>query len=345
MLNNSAFDIVIGLVFIYLLYSLLGSLLQEIIATNIGLRGYVLKKAIQRMLDDNGSTSMCEQFYQHPLIKYLGADTLLLSKLPSYMDKVSFSKVVIDLLRGDDFAMKTKEELKAKIHQSLEEGKTSWGGIVIQNETLKQIQSLWNEAEADVDKFKELLEQWFEQMMMRSTGWYKRYTQLILFGIGIGISVAFNVDTLKIAKNLQENPELRQQIVNRADAFVKNHPNLKVELETNKKNIDSLTSITAVSKDSLKEVAETRYVALQALSDSLTKQASELVMNDIQSSQEILAIGWKGGFCKNFTLASLLGWLISALAISMGAPFWFDLLNKVMKLRSAVATGEKESKK
>jgi hypothetical protein len=30
----------------------------------------------------------------------------------------------------------------------------------------------------------------------------------------------------------------------------------------------------------------------------------------------------------------LLGWLISGLAIAMGAPFWFDLLSKIMNVRN-----------
>jgi hypothetical protein len=31
----------------------------------------------------------------------------------------------------------------------------------------------------------------------------------------------------------------------------------------------------------------------------------------------------------------LLGWLLTALAISLGAPFWFDLLKKVINIRGA----------
>ena len=30
---------------------------------------------------------------------------------------------------------------------------------------------------------------------------------------------------------------------------------------------------------------------------------------------------------------NILGWLITALAVSLGAPFWFDLLNRLVKLR------------
>jgi len=37
----------------------------------------------------------------------------------------------------------------------------------------------------------------------------------------------------------------------------------------------------------------------------------------------------------------LLGWLLTAGAISLGAPFWFDLLNKFMVIRSTVKPFEK----
>lgn len=36
-----------------------------------------------------------------------------------------------------------------------------------------------------------------------------------------------------------------------------------------------------------------------------------------------------------------LGWLITAVAISLGAPFWFDMLNKIMVVRSTVKPREK----
>ena len=37
----------------------------------------------------------------------------------------------------------------------------------------------------------------------------------------------------------------------------------------------------------------------------------------------------------------LFGWLLTALAISLGAPFWFDILNKIIVIRSTVKPKEK----
>ncbi len=40
-------------------------------------------------------------------------------------------------------------------------------------------------------------------------------------------------------------------------------------------------------------------------------------------------------------VAPILGWLLTAFAASMGAPFWFDVLNKVMEIRSTIKPKEK----
>jgi hypothetical protein len=37
----------------------------------------------------------------------------------------------------------------------------------------------------------------------------------------------------------------------------------------------------------------------------------------------------------------LFGWILTAFALSFGAPFWFDTLNKIMVIRSTVKPREK----
>src|SRR4051794_32539441 len=109
MFDNVAFEVVIGLVFIYLLYSLLITIIGEIISTACGIRQRLLRIAIERMFNDGYYTkkeraqkkhtniikSMClsvkgwarkvllyepkefkasfaGRFYEYPAIKYLG---------------------------------------------------------------------------------------------------------------------------------------------------------------------------------------------------------------------------------------------------------------------------------
>jgi hypothetical protein len=43
-------------------------------------------------------------------------------------------------------------------------------------------------------------------------------------------------------------------------------------------------------------------------------------------------------------LARLLGWMLTILAISLGAPFWFDMLNKLVNVRSAGKSPDEAAK-
>ena len=95
----------------------------------------------------------------------------------------------------------------------------------------------------------------------------------------------------------------------------------------------------------------------------LEQRAELLVKGDISKLNGVLGLGWsnmlkshqynvpKNGKWDNVPhsiqyiyewlvvifkwLVTCIGWLITALALSLGAPFWFDLLNKLMKLRSS----------
>jgi hypothetical protein len=40
----------------------------------------------------------------------------------------------------------------------------------------------------------------------------------------------------------------------------------------------------------------------------------------------------------------IIGWLLTIFAISLGAPFWFDVLNRFMNLRSAGKSPEEKGK-
>jgi hypothetical protein len=388
-LNNSALEVVIGLAFIYLLYSLLGTFLQEIIATNIGLRGWILKKAIKRMLDDDNAThrkyskrikilidkckkldaiwnsrnsknkaeekisnhlaeameilekskiaispsskNMSDVFYQHPLIKYFYTGSLfglIGFRRPAYISKETFSKVVVDLLRGEN--VKPGNSYRDTLQNSLTTGRIKWmEDIRIERETLSYLVSIWADTQGDVQKFQGSLELWFTEMMERTTGWYKRYTQLILLIVGLIIAIGFNVDTLKIVSGLQ-NPKVREKVISQATEFTKAHPTLDQELQKIKTE--------SKSPEDLFNVDTSYYRKSKELRERLYKQALDNEKDDIGNVNNLLAIGWHGKFFgKDYCKYSIVGWILTALAISLGASFWFDLLNRIMKLRGSVA--------
>lgn len=383
MTGSAIIDVVIGLVFFYLIYSLLATIIQEITATFWEFRSKMLERAIRRMLLDDDSHNnnrvvsvwklffanketdtlkqqmisrkaksrevsqedeqLMEQgffasFYHHPLIKYLGESRK--GAKPSYLSPDSFAKVILDLLQGKD--LNPGENISDKINTALNGGFTNWefdfGTSKIPPQTLSFIRSLWVDAKGDVAKFRSLLEHWFDDTMERTTGWYKKHTQLVLLCIGFLLSVGFNLDTFKVVNQLNTDPKLRAEVVQQAQSFLQQHPDLPNELATQKKEINvKFKADSTTNKDSLSKAAELAYQQNKATRDTLLARASTLLNGDISKLQKGLALGpaeYSGGWP---FLKMLIGWLITALAISLGAPFWFDILNRVMQLRSSVS--------
>ena len=357
MFNSPVLDVVIGLVFIYLLYSLLATVIQELWASLSGLRASILEKGISRMLDDNfvkpgllnkiisgilgivkakpkpdpkGKVdeekeqvdALSVEFYKHPLIKYLGENTFY-SK-PSYLTAQNFSKVFIDLLRGAD-AM-PGQDFKPLIQGALTNGITKWGNVKISSETLSYLKTIWADSQGDVDKFRGSLEQWFDDTMERASGWYKRRTQLYLCIIGLILAGSFNIDTISIAGKLAHDPRLAAQMANNASIFIQNHQELGKQL-------------ASAQQDSPKPDAKKVQADMSKMlekSTGLLDSAYSMSNRNIAEVNQVMGLGWSAAD-DNFGWLSIPGWLITALAISLGAPFWFDLLNKLMKLRSSVA--------
>ena len=164
--------------------------------------------------------------------------------------------------------------------------------------------------------------------------------------------MAFNVDAVRIAGKLSKDPALREQLVKQADTYVKAHPDLSARLQKVKKQVADSSGRTAAAAD-LKKTRDSLQTMLH-VQDSLLARATEMVQDDIGKVNGLLGLGYRpfhGGFCATVKRLACgffsphgfkrtIGWFITALAISLGAPFWFDLLNKLMQLRGAVKSGD-----
>jgi hypothetical protein len=357
MFNSVVLDVVIGLIFIFLLYSLLATIIQELIATMIGMRSRILLKGIRRMLDDEGGTAnISTAFYNHPLIKYLGGKRW--QKKPPYMSAQNFSKVMIDLLRGKNVNL--DENIATHIQKALDEANIKWGdkATKIETETLSYLKSIWIDAQGDVEKYKLLLEQWFDDTMQCASTWYKKQVKLILFIIGFSLAIIFNINTIAIVKKLSTNPKLAEQLVSNATVFINTHKELAVELQAKKDRAqaNAATNDTTANTDSTKQLHPVKlsntqldsineYILTQ--STKLMDSANAMIQTDIKNSNELLGLGWRNSkdefsVSDHFYGSSIIGWLITALAISLGAPFWFDLLSKLMSVRGAEKVADKK---
>ena len=146
MTGNVALDVVIGLVFIYSLYSLLTTTLVELIATYFQLRARNLAKGIRRMLNDNGKEVLAQKFYDTPLIKYMASGLWRMYNKPSYLQSRNFSKALIHILRNEASSGATPVE---KIKSALKSYENTQTG--------KFLADLLEDAENDIQKFNDAL--------------------------------------------------------------------------------------------------------------------------------------------------------------------------------------------
>ncbi len=165
------------------------------------------------------------------------------------------------------------------------------------------------DAAGDVDKLRATLEKWFDDSMDRVSGVYKRWAHRLLFAIGLLLAVILNLDTIAIAKSLADSAQARTAMTELARAVVDQNPG----------GVD--------------KVDPTPYLKqLQAM--PLPIGWSEPPWTKLEKLTQPGGLTWA-------PVWTLIGWLITAAAASLGGPFWFDLIGKVMNPRG---TGQKPAR-
>jgi hypothetical protein len=354
-----ALDVAIGLSFIFLLLSLVASTVQELIANVLSLRAKVLERGLRNMLADStpapaGSAAaqnpadkepardLLYNVYVHPLIRSLyrgswfpaGRTTLKphdgtedatdeLKKhvaeiektakhirLPSYISPRSFALALIDtiapdlVVTNDDGTAKAPEDVISKTREAITT-------LNIPGGVKHRLLALLDDARGDIDTFRRNVEAWFDDTMARVSGWYKRRAQIIIVVLAVIITAALNANALTIGERLWRDPTLRATLVQQAAQ----KGTAPTQGDAQQKLKDAIDNVEAIKKAGVPfGWAQTK------------KQADDPQHIDFNSVG-----GWA---------TWLGGWLLMILAISLGAPFWFDTLSRLSRLRG---TGKPET--
>ncbi len=293
MFGSNVLEIVIGLIFIYVLLSLFCTTVTELIARFFALRSLTLEEGIKNMLAGSGEgKEIAEAFYCHPLISKMGLrDKGLLPQnkkgMPSYLSSNYFALALYDTLFPGDPEMGpiTVKNVRETISTFPEEVK-------------RPLLALLDEANNDLTNFRKGIENWFDELMQRIDGWYRRKTQVITIIVAIIVSVIFNADTIMMANSLHNNATLRNAVVAAAGQ-------LDADNEETTVNLSELQS----------ELLGTGIIGWLPVSD------------EYDDPREYPASPG------NFAFKSI-GLLLTAGLVSLGAPFWFDILNKVSNIRA-----------
>ncbi len=401
MFGNVALDVAISLVFIYLLYSLLASIVQELIARIFNLRARLLTKALRHILDNDlrkhkmgylgqftfftwcyeqvwgiiyfflpfKNSPFVKKFYDQPGIKSLAEDRA--SSRPSYISPQLFVQSLMHMLRGPGFDS-TKDDEAALVKQHLENGQT-----LIGPETKEHLLNLLEDANREAEQFRHKVAQWFDEVMARTSGWYRKQTQVILIVIGFIIAWQFNVDSIAITRILAKDKKAREELVAMAtkryevyghykDSLKRRlvikedtirvgdsmiiRPDTVYQVSMPDEELDSLyrslsneaaevQNILGISRGSCVDSTDPTYVKIR---ERLDTAAGKLLSGPEQEKyrQAMATVAKRKTGCYTHPYQQngwlvFAGWLVTALALSLGAPFWFDLLNKVVQARTS----------
>lgn len=182
----------------------------------------------------------------------------------------------------------------------------------------RRVQIKAGKTEAELSEFKREIEVWFDRSMDRASGVYKRNAKGVAFLIGLFLAFAANADTLHIASRLSKDTPLREAITQNAaqvisDPSCPDFNNSSQELPqssgTNPSKLDCI-------RNQVNQTLEKVTLPIGRNTDNIEQQKAES----------------KDWFFP--PLRRILGWIISGLAISMGAPFWFELLSKFINVRN-----------
>lgn len=283
-------SIVIGLVFILMLFSLFASTVMEIVAAFLSLRGRHLLKTLRNML----GITITDAFLMHPFFRQLSYAAHLKTSisaysLPGWINKGTFSSILSDLLFSDEGST-----LEQRIQQ-LPDG-----------ELKKLLVFLYRQTDGSAEQFIAKIENWFDEVMERASDWYKRSTKWWLFGIGLTMAALFNADTIQIYTSLSANSTVRNDFVELAGKFVQTHDSVPTYNQNR-----SLDQVLPEFKDLAKSYKET-----------------------IESP---LGLGWVGNQLDlDFSdwVIKILGFILTGISVTMGAPFWFEILKKLISIRS-----------
>jgi hypothetical protein len=319
MLDSPALDVAFGLALVFLLFSLVTSKINETIASLLSLRHQGLEKALVALLGSAADGLSAQDVLGNDLVRGLQAAAgtsrgqrvrhmlRLRERGISYLPSRTFSAAVLDLLAPVDLPdpqqvlAGASPDGKSAGDDPLQQARAKVTALDQANPARRPFMRMLVDAQGDRDRFRQSLEQWYDDAMDRVSGWYKRYVQRIILAISIVLVVVLNVDTINIAQVLWRVPTERAAVASAAAAHVAAGGDASQSADQQVRAILALNLPLGWTPPHTKSAASTdpRHVPLTSGS-------------------------W---------LIKLLGLVLSVLALSAGAPFWFDALSKLAQLR------------
>ncbi|WP_374652341.1 hypothetical protein [Dongia sp.] len=346
-------ELAIGLSFLYMMLAILSSSLLEYLAAKHGWRGRCMRAGLRRLLEDRW---IYMAVIRHPTVAALYRDEGGRFPPPSYMPPENFAEALLDVLLQKAIELAPGAGLARGPQQTIgsyrqaaqicaDAGYASGGAAI----------PLLDHA-GSVEEAKVSLGKWYDTTMNRISGNYKRDSQQRLFWIGLAVALLLNVDSIAVTAQLLKSSGTRSALADLAATTL---------CTTTEDGIDCELPASAAPEDlkQVKEAVSNAHVEMGRLADAGlpigyaclggVKSGANALTDDLAGAldscrgywQQAAAVttaadGSVTGVSFNWAMFGelifrIVGWLITAGAISFGAEFWFGLATKFINLRGS----------
>ncbi len=303
MLGSSVLDIAIGLILVYTLLSIVCSAMTEMVAGLTAKRARLLHAGIVGMT----GPQMADAVYEHALIRGLMSPEHRVfawfhkcfgttsRRFPSYIPADLFARALVASLCPQEQSLTS---LKQQVASGDDATRASLRALLASDSIIS------------LDGAYAIIASWFDMSMSRISGAYKRSADHTLTLLALVLAVGLNLDTIRIASALSDDTVLRASVVALATEASKQ----KITSTTGKSDDVALDFKAAITW------ATTVASDLHALRFPVGWSAS------VPSQTPVGLRAW---------LTRIFGWMVTVFAASLGAPFWFEILNRVANTRAA----------
>jgi len=342
-------DVMIGISLVMLIVSMVVTLLTQFVTSTINSHGLSLRRGLRDLishldpaLTEALSAQVADAVLRHPLVGGPPIIYGIRSRLGTVVHRNELTTILLELASpnaGVDIDANAKTALQTALTNS---------GVSNVNDTLDNIRSvalsleeshpeLANNVRADMailqearGRFVGKINGWFDQTMDRVSERFTAGARAITFACALILAVALQLDAFNLLNTLWTNDAVRQELVTKAtDAIEKQ-------------------KTTETGQEALKQISglATRGLIVLPWSDSqnLPEATSTPAppnppgRNGTWTEQLFAPISVAfSTWSKQFSSAKLPGIFLSAFLLSLGAPFWYNSLKTILKMRSEIA--------
>jgi hypothetical protein len=301
-------DVLIGAATVLLLFSMPVTVITQIFTGLLGRRGKHLKIGLADLLQQLGieEKTVAEQIAERILLHPMIADGK--GKMGSVIQRQELTRLLLDLASGNRSSLNT--DIKAKLNAMLQSN-----GIADPAQSLKNINSLALQLEASNPELSQALREriaivqaassayvarlnsWFDQTIDRVSARFTHYTQGITVIVAVVLAGGLQLNIINVVNRLSVDDQFRQAAVAQASDVLK-----------------ATKPATGTSSPTTQVFPATDYYRSLDNAGLISAPAWRLPVN------------WQ----------AVPGVILTALLLSLGAPFWYNALKNVLQLKSAL---------